>query len=235
MREISILVPAYQEAENLRRLVREIEEALTGWNYETIIINDGSTDGSNELICELEVENGKIKGLFSERRRGKTRAIQDGFEASTGEIVVIMDADLQYSAKDIPRLVDGLESADVVNGLRTDRQDGIDRRLVSSIYNYLVRAFFNVDFRDCNSGLKVFRRDALAAIVHQLRRGWHRYLLVLADRSGFRVIEMPIHHRKRTMGESKYFSPGRLLKGFYDMANVLLSTSRTEEVSSRSV
>ncbi|MFQ6128694.1 MAG: glycosyltransferase family 2 protein [Thermoplasmata archaeon] len=234
MREISILVPAYEEAENLPTLVEEIDKALSGWKYETIIINDGSNDGSTELIRKLEAGNGKIKGLFSEKRRGKTRAIQDGFRESTGDIVVIMDADLQYAPEDIPTLVDGLKDADVVNGLRIKRQDGINRKLESSIYNYLVRGFFDVDFGDCNSGLKVFKREVLGNLVDQLKEGWHRYLLVLAVKSGFKVAEMPIRHRKRLMGESKYFSPSRLLRGFYDMTSVLISTSRTRKTSSRS-
>lgn len=234
MKEISVLIPAHEEAENLPKLVEEIDEALSGWKYETIIINDGSNDGSTELIHELSQGNGKIKGVISKTRRGKTRAIKDGFKESTGDIVVIMDADLQYAANDIPTLVGGLKDADVVNGLRADRQDKANRKWESGLYNHLVRAFFNVNFRDCNSGLKVFRRAALEDFVHRLQDGWHRYLLVLAVRHGHKVVEMPIQHRKRTMGESKYSSPSRLFKGFYDMTNVLISTSKKRETSRRS-
>ena len=221
MSKLSIIIPACLEKENLPKLAKQLEGTLREDDFEVIIVNDGNLDGSVQTINELEKENGKMKGLFSNKRRGKTKAIKDGFEESRGEIIVIMDADLQYSTEDIPKLVKALKHADVTNGLRANRKDRIIRILESKIYNLLVQFFFGVKFRDCNSGLKVFKRKVMEEIVDQLRDGWHRYLLVLAVEKGYEATEIPIRHYPRTAGRPKFpSSPLKLVKGFYDLLSV---------------
>jgi dolichol-phosphate mannosyltransferase len=224
MSKISILIPAYMERENLPRLTKQLEETLRGKDFEVIIANDGNLDGSVQVIKDLEKKYREVKGLFSNERRGKTRAIKDGFQGSRGDVIVVIDADLQYSPEDIPKLTEALKHADVVNGLRVDRKDGITRVLESKIYNLLVRFFFGANFHDCNSGLKVFKREVLEDIVDQMRDGWHRYLLILALKKGHSVTEVPIRHYTRTVGRSKFSSsPLKLLGGFYNMLSVKAS------------
>lgn len=221
MSKISVLIPAYMEKKNLLGLIKQLEEALRGKNFEVIIINDGNLDGSVQVIKELEKKYGKVKSLFSNELRGKTRAIKDGFRESSGDIIVLIDADLQYSPKDIPKLIGALTHADVVSGLRVDRKDRLIRKLESKIYNLLVQLFFNTKFHDCNSGLKAFKRKAMEDIIDQLRDGWHRYLLVLAEKKRYNVIEIPVRHYTRTVGRSKFASsPLKLLSGFYDLLSV---------------
>jgi len=221
MSKISVLVPAYMENENLPRLTKELEETLRGNDFEVIIVNDGNLDGSIQTISELEKEYEKVKGLFFNGRRGKTKAIKDGFEKSEGDIIVLMDADLQYSPEDMLGLIKALEHADIANGLRANRKDGIVRTLESRIYNLFVRFFFGVKFRDCNSGLKAFKRKVMEDVIHQLRDGWHRYLLVLAIERGYKATEIPIRHYRRTAGRPKFpSSPLKLVEGFYDLLSV---------------
>ena len=224
MSKISVLIPAYMERENLPRLTKQLEKTLRGKDFEVIIANDGNLDGSVQVIKDLEKKYREVKGLFSNERRGKTRAIKDGFQGSRGDVIVVIDADLQYSPEDIPKLTEALKHADVVNGLRVDRKDGITRVLESKIYNLLVRFFFGANFHDCNSGLKVFKRKVLEDIVDQMRDGWHRYLLILALKKGHSVTEVPIKHYTRTVGRSKFSSsPLKLLGGFYNMLSVKAS------------
>jgi len=222
--KISVLIPAYMERENLPMLIKQLEETLRGKDFEVIIVNDGNLDGSVQVIKDLEKKYREVKGLFSNERRGKTRAIKDGFQASRGDVIVVIDADLQYSPRDIPKLTEALKHADVVNGLRVNRKDGITRVLESKIYNLLVRFFFGANFHDCNSGLKVFKRKVLEDIVDQMRDGWHRYLLILTLKKGHSVTEVPIRHYMRTVGRSKFSSsPLKLFGGFYNILSVKVS------------
>ena len=208
------------ERENLPKLTKELGETLFGEDFEVIVINDGNLDGSVSTIKELEKEYKEVKGRFSDKRRGKTSAIKEGFDESEGNIIVIMDADLQYSSKDVRRLIEALKYADVVTGVRVNRRDGIVRKIESKIYNLLVQLFFNVKFSDCNSGLKVFRRNVLKEVLPYMKDRWHRYLLVLANKKGYRILEKPITHFKRTAGRSKFASPLKLFRGFYDLISV---------------
>lgn len=220
MSKISLLIPAYRESKNLPKLTKELRETLSGEEFEIIIINDGNLDGSFMTIRKLEKEYREVKGLFSNDRRGKTSAIREGFHESDGDIIVMMDADLQYSSRDVLGLIESLKNADVVTGVRVNRKDGTIRKIESKIYNSLVRLFFDVKFNDCNSGLKVFKRDVLKEIIRDMKDGWHRYMLVLAVKRGHRVLEKPITHFKRAFGQSKFASPLKLFKGFYDMISV---------------
>lgn len=206
------------ERENLPALIKKLKEIPWDDDLEVIIVNDDNLASSTQTVKRLEKEHAEVRGLLFSERLGKTRAIIEGFEESRGDVIVIIDADLQYSPADIHRLVEGLKHADVVNGLRMSRKDETIRMLESKVYNLLVRFFFGLRFRDCNSGLKVLKREVMEDIVGQLRYGWHRYLLVLAAKEGYSITEIPIRHHARTLGRSKFFlSPLKLLNGFHDL------------------
>jgi glycosyltransferase involved in cell wall biosynthesis len=223
MCEISILIPAYGEGRNLREIIEASERALSGRDFEIIIVNDENPDGSVEIIKRLETEYGEVRGLFSDRRRGKTRAIIDGFKRANGDIIVMLDADLQYLPEDVPKLIEALGYADVVNGLRVCRKDNLMRKVESKIYNFLVEVFFGVQIRDCDSGLKVFKREVLEDIIEYLEEGWHRYILPLAFQKGYRIAEVPVIHNPRKAGQTKFpTSPNKLFKGFLDLLSVKL-------------
>lgn len=222
---ISVLIPAYKEADSLPRLIESLKNALFE-GHEILIINDENSDGSIETIKKLQAKYDGVRGFFHTVRRGKTEAIKEGVKESKGDIIVLMDADLQYPPEEAVNLIKGLEHADVVNGRRKERRDSLRRRMESRIYNFLIQLFFRLKVYDCNSGLKVFRRKVLLDIAPALRPGWHRYLLVLADKKGYRVVEKPIRHCKRKTGRSKFSSPSRLLKGFYDLLCVKALTLR---------
>jgi len=227
MNEISVLIPAYGEGRNLPKLITTLKKTLSSENSEIIIINDGNSDGSFEVIKELETRYSGVKGLFSNIRRGKTEAIRDGFKVAKGDIIVIMDADLQYLSEDIHKLIAALNYADVANGLRAHRKDSTLRKIESRVYNSLVGLLFNVALKDCNSGFKVFRRKVLEETVDQLRDGWHRYLLVLAIKKGYHVVDIPIRHNSRKAGRSKFSSsPLKLIKGFSDLLSVKMFVSQ---------
>ena len=216
------------ERENLPTLIKKLKEIPWNNDFEVIIVNDDNLASSIQTVKRLEKEHAEVRGLLFNERLGKTRAIRKGFEGSGGDVIVIIDADLQYSPEDIPRLFEALKYADAVTGVRVNRKDGVRRKIESKIYNFLVRLFFNVEFNDCNSGLKVFKRDVLKEVIHEMRNGWHRYLLVLADKKGYRIFEKPIRHYKRTAGKSKFASPPKLFKGFYDMLSVKVYLLRSK-------
>jgi glycosyltransferase involved in cell wall biosynthesis len=229
--KVSVIIPAYGEGRNLPELVESLAKTFED-ECEIIVVNDTNVDKSFQIVRNLEEKYKNVKGLFSEVRRGKTRAIIEGFEKSRGDTIVLIDADLQYSPKDIPRLLKTLNDADVVNGLRKFRKDSLRRKAESKIFNLLVRFFFGVKFNDCNSGLKIFKREVLADIVPWLKPGWHRFLLVLAEKKGYKVVEKPVHHYPRAAGISKFDSPLRLFKGFYDLVSLYVFVLKLRRVAS---
>ena len=221
MSKISIIIPAHMESENLPRLIKKLKETLWKEDFEVIIVNDDNQAASIQTIEKLEEKYVEVKALLFDQRIGKTRSIREGFKKSGGDIIVIMDADLQYTPADIPRLVEGLKQADVINGLRENRKDQVLRILESKIYNLLMRLFFGLRVRDCNSGLKVLKRKVMEDIAEQLRRGWHRYILALTVKKGYSIIEISVRHYARASGKSKFSSsPLKLFHGFCDLLSV---------------
>jgi glycosyltransferase involved in cell wall biosynthesis len=219
---ISIILPAYAEAANLPQLIHELENTFsTREDFEILIVNDENPDGSVQIINKLMEQYNNVKGIFSEKRLGKTKAIKIGLNRSKGDVVVVMDADLQYLSQDVPKLIKMLDKADVVNGCRVNRKDSFLRIMESRIYNLLIRLLFRVNFKDNNSGLKVFKRKVMEEIISQPMDGLHRYFLVLAVKKGYKVIEVPIQHRPRIRSASKFSSsPFKLLRGFIDLIYV---------------
>jgi glycosyltransferase involved in cell wall biosynthesis len=219
-RRFSVIVPAFNEVENMPDLFRDLAETFERFALggEIILVDDGSTDGTLDAARAASraagVEN---RTMFLRHRvnRGKTAAIVTAVGASDSPSFVLFDADLQHSTDEIPRFLDALDDGhDVVAGRKVG---DYPKRFVSGIYNGLSRAIFRVPVRDLNS-MKSFRREVVDEI--HLREDWHRYLIVLAHDRGFRIGEIDIDLRPRRHGVSKYGGQGRVLVGLLDLVSV---------------
>lgn len=204
--DLSIVVPVYNEVDNLRPLCERMHSALAeaGREYEIILVDDGSQDGSSELLTELHAEDATLKVLRFRRNFGHTAALAAGFAHARGEVIVSLDADLQNDPLDIPRLLAKLdEGYDLVNGWRVDRQDPfLRRRLPSQIANALIARITRVKLHDTGCALKAFRRDLAKGL--KLYGDMHRFIPALAVDMGARLTEVPVTHHPRTHGVSKY-------------------------------
>jgi len=221
-KNIAIIVPAFNERENLAPLMEEINSVVEKdkRNYEVIIVDDGSDDGTFEEGKRLK-EKYKYLKVYSHRSNlGKTEAILTGFRHSKSSVLVIMDADLQFDANDIPRLLEEIEKGyDIVTGWK---QGAYQKKFVSGIYNFLSRCLFRLPIHDQNS-IKAFRSNVLEEI--NLRKDWHRYIVALAVNKGFKVSEIKVKLRERKFGESKYTGKGRVVIGVMDLLAVKMQIS----------
>lgn len=219
--DISVIVPVYNEKENLRALCDEIDGALgpTGKRFEIIAVDDGSRDGSSALLRTLAAERPHLKVLFFRRNSGQTAAFDAGFRCASGEVVVTMDADLQNDARDIPRMIEKLEEGyDLVSGWRKERKDGfILRRLPSVIANALIRRITRAPIHDLGCSLKIYRKEITDEL--RLYGEMHRFIAPLAEAMGARIAEVPVNHRPRVAGVSKY-GLSRTLKVVLDLLTV---------------
>ena len=206
---ISVVVPVYNEVESLEPLVGSIESALSsmGSDYEIVFVDDGSTDGSFQKLRTLAARGSRIR-LFSFRRNlGKSPALTCGFQKAAGDYIVTLDADLQDDPRDIAMMYEHLlqEDADVVSGWRKRRQDSPLKVATSKLFNLLViRTVFGVSYRDMNSGCKLYRAEAAKALA--LYGGMHRFIPLILNGLGYRVVEVPVTHHRRRFGVSKYSS-----------------------------
>jgi glycosyltransferase involved in cell wall biosynthesis len=218
---ISLLLPVYNEKPNLPRLLQEIETALAGqpYTYEVIAVDDGSNDGSTELLEKLAAEKPYLKVLMFRRNHGQTAAFDAGFRHASGDIVVTLDSDLQNDPADIPRMIAKIdEGFDFVSGWRKNRQDGFVLRLLpSKIANWLIRKITGTKVHDLGCSLKVYRREIVQEL--HLYGEMHRFIAVLAEGVGARIAEYEVHHRPRVAGVSKY-NLTRTFKVLLDLTTV---------------
>lgn len=215
--DISVVVPVYNEAENLPDLARQLHAALAGgpWSYEVLLVDDGSRDGSREIIKELAAADPRVKGILFRRNFGQTAAMQAGFDHAVGAVLIPMDADLQNDPADIPQLMAKLDEGwDIVSGWRADRKEGPIRRIPSRIANNILRNISGVDIHDTGCTLKAYRREALAPV--RLYGQLHRFIPALASAYGARITELPVTHHPRLHGQSKY-GIGRTTKVILDL------------------
>ena len=227
---VSVIVPVYNERDSLRELYRELSAtlgALTIASYEIILVDDGSTDTSADICRELHhADPDHVRVIILRRNFGQTAAMAAGFDAATGDIVIPMDADLQNDPADIGRLIEKLdEGYDVVSGWRAQRQDRLmSRRLPSVLANRLISWMTGVHLHDYGCTLKAYRREIIEHM--NLYGDLHRFLPALASWAGARVVELPVNHRPRKFGTSKY-GIGRTLRVILDLVTVkfLLSYS----------
>jgi dolichol-phosphate mannosyltransferase len=219
-RAVSVLLPAYNEGDNLAPVVSELLSVLRGLGrpYEIVIVDDGSMDRTPEIIAALSAEHPEILGLRLRRNVGKSPALAAGLASSQGSIVVMMDADGQDQPAEIPRLIDALDGGlDLVTGRRSTRQDRFVKRSTSRLFNRVTSRVSGVDGRDFNSGFKVMRREVADSL--ELYGELHRYIPVLAHWQGYRVGEIDVEHRTRLHGKSK-FGKNRFWRGFLDLLTV---------------
>jgi glycosyltransferase involved in cell wall biosynthesis len=223
---VSIVVPIFNEVENLEELVRALVEALEKIErpFEIICVDDGSTDGSWELLERINAREPRMRAIKFRRNFGQTPAFAAGFDKSRGEWVITIDADLQNDPADIPAMLARAEEGfDVVSGWRVKRKDAmIMRKLPSLVANWLIGRVTGVSIHDYGCSLKVYHRHVVKNV--RLYGELHRFVPAVASSMGIRVAEMPVNHRARTKGESKYTgllrTMSRTMKVFLDLLTV---------------
>ena len=217
---ISVVVPLLNEERSLETLYAEIVAALEqeGHDFEVVFVDDGSTDESLSTLGRLHEEQSNVVVVHLRRNFGKAAALQAGFLEARGDIVVTIDADLQDDPGEIPKLLAKLEEGfDLVSGWKTRRNDPFPRRLFSRIFNWVTGVISGVHLHDVNCGLKAYRAEVLRGM--RIYGELHRFIPVLAAYRGYRVAEIPVNHRARQHGRSRY-GPERYLRGFFDLLSV---------------
>ena len=223
---LSIVIPAYDEEESLPILLAQLRDVLKTYAYraEIIFVNDGSTDATAEVLDALAAESPQhVHVLHFRRNRGKAEALTAGFQKSTGDIVITMDADLQDDPAELPKLIDTLEKEDVdlVSGWKYPRKDPLEKRIFSFVFNRVTAFFTGVKLHDMNCGFKAYRAELVKELY--LYGDLHRYIPILAHQAGYKVAEVKVKHHPRQFGVSKYGFK-RIPKGFLDLFTVLFLT-----------
>ncbi len=222
---VSFIIPLLNERDTLRQMRDQIAlqmERLSIDRYEVIFINDGSTDGSTELLDELHAEDPHVHVIHFRRNFGKADALDAGFTHSRGDVIITMDADLQDDPTEIPAFLAKLdEGYDLVSGWKKVRHDPFTKTLPSKLFNMTLSAVSGLRLHDFNCGFKAYRREAAKAI--DVYGELHRYIPVLVHWRGFRVTEIPVQHHPRRYGSSKY-GIERVLRGFFDCLTIILLT-----------
>lgn len=218
--ELSLIIPAFNEREALPSLIEEIDEACAGLGleWEIVVVDDGSTDGTFGTIAELARTNPRLGVVRLRRNFGKSVALAAGFKVTRGERVITMDGDGQDDPADIPRMLDALEAgSDLVSGWKRDRQDPFTRRLASKIFNWFTARVTGVKMHDMNCGFKAYLGECARSI--EVYGEMHRFLPAFAAQQGWRVSEIPVNHRARQHGKSR-FGLERYRRGALDLLTV---------------
>jgi len=224
--DISIVVPLYNEDESLPELEAWVDRVLKEHNlsYELILVDDGSNDKSWEVVEKLSQKNSSVRGIKFRRNYGKSAALYSGFEASKGDVIITMDADLQDSPDEVPDLYKMIieEGYDVVSGWKKKRYDPFIKRFTSKFYNWTSRRVTKIYLHDFNCGLKAYKKEVIKSI--EVYGEMHRYIPVLAKQAGFKNIgEKVVEHRARQYGVTK-FGIERFINGFLDLLSVVFMT-----------
>ncbi len=221
--DISVVVPLYNEEESLPELLAWIERVMNDnkFVYEVVFVDDGSKDGSWNVVSELARSNASVRGIRFLRNYGKSAALYSGFEAARGRVVITMDADLQDSPDEIPELYRMVteEGYDLVSGWKKKRYDPLGKTIPSKFFNATARLVTGIRLHDFNCGLKAYRNKVVKSI--EVYGEMHRFIPVLAKQAGFsRIGEKVVHHRARKYGVSK-FGWERMIKGYLDLISVM--------------
>ncbi|HYE30118.1 MAG TPA: glycosyltransferase family 2 protein [Methylomirabilota bacterium] len=215
--ELCVIVPVYNEADNVLPLAQEVHAALspTGVRYELLFVDDASTDATWEEILAARKQDQRVRGLRHAKNAGQSAALWTGIIGSSTPLIATLDGDLQNDPADLPRALQEISNSDFVCGVRTKRKDTWLRRASSKVARRARKAALGVDFADTGCAFRVFRRECLRGIFGF--NGLHRFLPVLVHGGGFRTKEIPINHRARVAGVSKYGLWNRLGRGIFDL------------------
>ena len=221
---ISIVIPLYNEVESLPELYQQIINVVreNKYNYEIIFVDDGSDDGSLDVIKKIRKGDKNVKFISFRRNYGKSAALAVGFEHAKGDVIITMDADLQDDPREIPNLLKKLnEGFDLVSGWKKKRYDPISKTIPSRIFNFVVSTLTGIKIHDFNCGLKAYRKEVTQDI--KVYGELHRYLPVLAHWAGYKIGEVVVQHHPRKYGKTK-FGASRFIKGFLDLLTVMFTT-----------
>ncbi len=221
MTNVSVVVPLYNEEQSVAMLQRELADALTGVDYEIIFVDDGSQD---ETVARIAADP-RTRVLRFKKNAGQSAAIFAGLQAVRSEVAVLIDGDLQNDPADIPRLLAEISrGADLVCGYRAQRKDTLLKRITSRVANFVRSRFTRDGVRDTGCTLKAMRRDCIGTLVPF--KGMHRFIPALVKGAGYRLVEIPVNHRPRRFGQSKYGLGNRALRATIDMFGVRWLLSR---------
>ena len=230
MSNVSVVVPLYNEEESISILQRELTDALTGLDYEIIFVDDGSRD---ETVSRIAPDP-RIRILRFEKNAGQSAAISAGLQAVRSDVAVLIDGDLQNDPADIPRLLAEISrGADLVCGYRAQRKDTVIKRITSRIANFVRSRFTGDGVRVTGCTLKAMRRDCIGALIPF--KGMHRFIPALIKGAGYRLVEIPVNHRSRRFGQSKYGLGNRAVRATIDMFGVRWLLSRRLNYKLRSL
>jgi len=215
--EIAVIVPVYNEEDNVLPMAREVSDAMkkAGRSYELVFVDDASTDGTWKKVEEARRQFPNVRGLRHAVNSGQSAALWTGIQASHSDIIATLDGDLQNDPADIPQMLPSLLKADFVCGVRAKRRDTFVRRSSSKIARWARRSALKVDFCDTGCAMRVFKRSALTGVFPF--NGFHRFLPVLVHGNGVTTLEVPVNHRPRVAGVSKYGVWNRVWRGIYDL------------------
>ncbi|MDD3050953.1 MAG: glycosyltransferase family 2 protein [Candidatus Cloacimonetes bacterium] len=220
--KLSFVIPVYNEEDSLEQLYQEILANIGSNNYEIIFVDDGSSDKSFQIMKKLAEKDQSVKVIRFRRNFGKAAGLQAGFDVCTGDYVFTMDADLQDNPLEIKNFITKLEEGyDLVSGWKQKRHDPISKTVPSKIFNYVTVRTFKLKLHDYNCGFKLYSRELVKEL--EIYGEMHRYIPALAHAKGFRVGEIPVKHRARQFGKSKY-GIERYLRGFFDLLTVKVVT-----------
>ena len=225
--KISVVIPVYNEVESVEQLYKELIKVLSSFDsYQIIFVDDGSSDGSVNVIKKIVENDINTKIIQFHRNYGKSAALGEGFKNADGEYIVTMDADLQDDPKEVPNLIAKLEEGfDLVSGWKKDRKDPLSKKIPSKFFNFITRLFTGVKIHDFNCGLKIYRQSVVKTL--EIYGGRHRYIPALAGYKNFKVTEIIVNHRPRLYGETKYGGT-RIFHGFFDLISILFLSKYTQ-------
>ena len=217
---ISIVIPVYNEESSLKELYKEIKGNVTPFSaWEIVFIDDGSTDDSGKIIRSFHEQDYRVKLIQFHRNYGKSAALSEGFNIAAGNYILTMDADLQDDPGEIKNLYKKMqEGFDLVSGWKKSRKDPWSKKIPSKLFNRVTRLMTGVKIHDFNCGLKLYKKNVVDSL--EIYGGRHRYIPALAGQKRFKISEIPVHHRERKYGTTKY-GGARLFHGFFDLLTIL--------------